>query len=185
MGSDVFARLVMRLSDQEPRRRNVRLAAVSVMLKDKEAPSVLLIRRAERPGDPWSGQIAFPGGKMQPGDGTARGTAVRETLEEVGVDLNRSSEFLGYASATMTHTGTMLVVPSVFFLTKEVAVRQNEEVASHRWVELGRLFSPEAKATHQMSYGDSAVELPAFEVGDYVVWGLTHRIVSLLLQDAG
>ncbi len=161
-----------------------RLAAVSIIVRDKEHPGVLLIKRAKRSGDPWSGQIAFPGGKMQAGDGDARGTAVRETLEEVGIDLARVSEFLGYAPSTKTHTGSMDVVPSVFLLKEKVEARPNEEVTSYRWVGLGEVSTPGARSNYTFRFEGRAIEMPAFVVGDYVVWGLTHRILAdLLSQD--
>jgi 8-oxo-dGTP pyrophosphatase MutT (NUDIX family) len=184
MDSGIMAGLAQRLATEEPGTAGLRLAAVSVVVRGSENPSLLLIERAERPGDPWSGQIAFPGGKMQEGDGSARGTAVRETREEVGVDLDRSARFLGYSSPLTTHTGTMRVVPAVFQLATEVEVRPNDEVASHLWAELGTLLSPEARTTFQMQFGGEKVNMPAIEVGGYVVWGLTHRIISsLFLED--
>lgn len=167
----------------EPPKKGLRIAAVSVIVRDKQFPSVLLIRRAERLGDPWSGQIAFPGGKMKSGDRTARDTAVRETMEEVGIDLNKSAEFLGYGGVATTHTGTMDVVPSVFVLKEGVEVNPNDEVASFRWVRLEELTTPAAKSTHDVNYEGRIVGMPAYALGDYVVWGLTYRILSSMLDD--
>lgn len=168
----------------EPSPKGRRLAAVAVIVKDVDSPSVLLIRRADRSGDPWSGQIAFPGGKMQQGDRTARNTAVRETLEEVGFDLAKTSKFLGYGDMTATHTGAMDVVPTVFEMKRRVEVRPNEEVASFRWVGLRELMAPEAKSSYVMKFEGTPVELPALASSDYVVWGLTHRILTSLLRGA-
>src|SRR6059036_755615 len=73
-----------------------RRAAVALVLRD--GPSgieLLFIRRADHPEDPWSGQMAFPGGRSEPGDPDPRATAVRETEEEIGVDLARDAEYLG------------------------------------------------------------------------------------------
>ncbi|MDG6951810.1 MAG: CoA pyrophosphatase [Nitrososphaerota archaeon] len=182
MGSELMTRISRSLVLQEPATRGQRLAAVSIIINDRERPSVLLIRRAERSGDPWSGQIAFPGGKMQNGDRTAKDTAVRETLEEVGLDLASSSDFLGYGRLTATHTGTMDVVPTVFHLKKGVTVVPNEEVASFRWVGLGDLASPGARSRFMTTFQGNRTEFPALKVGDYTVWGLTHRILTSLLS---
>ena len=171
------------LVTQEPSSEGRRLAAVAMIVKDRDSPSILLIKRAERIGDPWSGQIAFPGGKMQEEDRTARDTAVRETREEVGFDLTGVSEFLGYGGVATTHTGGMDVVPAVFELRHEVDVRPNGEVASFRWVELGDLVAPKSRSTYILKFEGKSVELPALTSGDYVVWGLTHRILTSLLQD--
>lgn len=185
MGSEMIARVTKKLVPQEPQSKGLRFAAVSIVVRDGQSPSVLLIRRAERSDDPWSGQVAFPGGKMQSSDKTVRDTAIRETLEEVGIDLGEVAEFLGYAPVTATHTGTMDVVPSVFILKEGVEIRPNEEVASYRWVDLEDLLAPKAQSTHEFNYEGKSVELPAYAVGDYVVWGLTHRILSSVLADSG
>ncbi|HUI22946.1 MAG TPA: CoA pyrophosphatase [Nitrososphaerales archaeon] len=183
MDGETFAKLIKNLVLHEPPRTRLRFASVALIVRGRRLPSILLIRRAERAGDPWSGQVAFPGGKMQDGDTTARDTAVRETMEEVGIDLSRSSEFLGYGGVATTHTGTMNVIPAVFELKKSVEVRPNAEVASFRWVELDELLTPSARATYELDRGGSAVGMPAYQVGDYVVWGLTYRILSTCLDD--
>ena len=179
----MFAKLVKNLVPHEPQQTGLRFASVALIVRDRQLPSVLLIKRAERSGDPWSGQVAFPGGKMQVGDTTARDTAVRETLEEVGIDLNSSAEFLGYGGVTTTHTGTMDVVPTAFELKESVDVMPNGEVASFRWVELHELLAPSARSTYELDREGSVVAVPAYLVGDYVVWGLTQRILSTCLDD--
>jgi 8-oxo-dGTP pyrophosphatase MutT (NUDIX family) len=183
LGSEIIAKVAKKLTLREPKSRGLRFAGVSIILRDGVVPSVLLIRRAERDGDPWSGQIAFPGGKMQPEDRTTRDTAARETMEEIGVDLDRTANFLGYADTTTTHNGTMDVVPSVFTLKEEVKIRPNEEVASYRWANLEDFLNPNGKSTYRLEYGDRTIEMPAYLVGDYIVWGLTHRILESLLKE--
>lgn len=182
MQSEIFPALLRRLGDQEPPVGSSRRASVAVILNSREAPKLLLIKRAEMVGDPWSGQVAFPGGKSQEADGTARDTAIRETREEVGIDLSASSEFLGYFRSFRTHTGTMEVIPSLFLLRGTVAVRTNEEVSSYRWVGLDRLLSSEASSSQKVNFQGKIREVPAFRVGDYIVWGLTHSIISSLLS---
>ena len=184
MGGETFAKIIKNLVPSEPLRTGQRIASVALIIRDRKLPSVLLIKRVERSGDPWSGQVAFPGGKTQEGDRTARDTAVRETMEEVGINLNSSGEFLGYGGAATTHTGTMDVVPSAFELKKSVDVRPNGEVASFRWVDLDELLAPSARSTYELDRGGSVVGVPAFQVGDYVVWGLTYRILTACLGGA-
>jgi 8-oxo-dGTP pyrophosphatase MutT (NUDIX family) len=184
LGGELIAKVAKNLVAHEPPQKGLRFAAVSIIVRDRQYPSVLLIRRAERPGDPWSGQIAFPGGKMQLGDKTVRDTAVRETMEEVGIDLNSKAEFLGYGGVATTHTATMDVVPSVFILREGVEIKPNEEVASYRWVDLEDFLEPAAKSTYDLSIDGRSVGLPAFAVGDYVVWGLTYRILNSVLEDS-
>jgi 8-oxo-dGTP pyrophosphatase MutT (NUDIX family) len=182
MAGDLIARIQEKLVTGEPRQKGLRFAAVSMILQDRKLPSVLLIERARRADDPWSGQIAFPGGKMQDGDRTARDTAVRETKEEVGIDLDGAADFLGYGQVTTTHTGTMDVVPSVFSLKHRVEIKPNGEVASFRWIGLEDLLAPAARSNHQLDYDGRAIQTPAYAVGGYVVWGLTYRIINNLID---
>lgn len=179
MGRDVYQTITGKLAKDEPRVAGKMLAAVSVILRGKDSPQVLLIKRAERTGDPWSGQVAFPGGKMEDVDRGARAVAIRETREEIGIDLEMSAEFLGFYEPFMTHTGTMNVVPSVYLLKGEVDVKPNEEVSSYRWIDLGRLLGPGSRSTYRLPFG-GGIEMPAARVDDYVVWGLTYRILTSL-----
>jgi 8-oxo-dGTP pyrophosphatase MutT (NUDIX family) len=183
LGGEIVARVARNLVAHEPTSRGAKFAAVSIIVRDTESPSVLLIKRAERMGDPWSGQIAFPGGRAQSGDLTARDTAIRETMEEVGIDLSRGAEFLGYGASAATHTGNMEVVPAVFMLREAADVKPNEEVASYQWVDLGDLAAPQSQSTYQLNYGGKPVSMPAYAVGGYVVWGLTYRILSTVLEE--
>src|SRR6267143_4828799 len=179
----IVSKISQKLSSVEPERTGLRLAAVAVIIKNDKSPGLLFIKRADRRGDPWSGQVAFPGGKRKDGDATARETAARETLEEVGIDLNKSARFLGYAESAITHTGSMKVVPAVYVLTEEVAVHQNNEVASHRWIALRDLVSPASRSSYHLDYGGQEVEMPALAIDGFIVWGLTHRILSWLLPE--
>ena len=183
MSGDIVAALVGRLDDREPETEGPRLAAVAMILKGREDPEVLLIKRAEKDGDPWSGQVALPGGKMTEGDASLSQTAERETLEEVGIDLRKSAQFLGYSGATRTHTGVMEVVPCAFLLREEVKVVPNDEVASYSWVKIQALLAPGAKSTYRLG-GTGQLTVPAYSIGDYVVWGLTYRLLSQALEGA-
>ncbi|MBI3841274.1 MAG: CoA pyrophosphatase [Thaumarchaeota archaeon] len=182
MGDQILRSIEERLTREEPMNGGLKLAAVSVIIRPEASPSVLLIKRAEHSGDPWSGQVAFPGGKVDATDKSVEDAAVRETMEEVGVDLRKSADFLGYSKPFRTHTGTMDVVPSVFKLGRSVEVVPNQEVSSYRWVRLEDLSRRAGGSTHKITFGKESVEMPAVVVEDFVVWGLTYRIVSSLLS---
>ena len=171
-----------RLNANEPSAGQLKRASVAVTLNGPESPSVLLIKRADRVGDPWSGQVAFPGGKAQDGDGTLKETAIRETREEVGIDLGQDADFLGYLTPFRTRTGTLDVFPAVFLLKKKVEVRSNEEVSSYRWVKLEKLTAEHVRSSYRVDVGGQTREIPALLVDGYVVWGLTHGIISSLLS---
>src|SRR5262245_34151321 len=72
-----------------------RAAVAAILLPRDDTFEILLIRRAERPTDLWSGHMAFPGGRRSPEDRDLLATAVRETEEEVGLDLARHGELVG------------------------------------------------------------------------------------------
>lgn len=167
----------------EPQVTGTRLAGVAVIIRAGADPGVLLIQRAVKDGDPWSGQVAFPGGKRAGGDRTIRDTAVRETREELGFDLGRAGNFAGYTGLFKTHSGNIVVVPSVFVLARRVRVRPNSEVSSFRWV--GLLQLAKSETTRVFELNGRSEERPAFVVGDYVVWGLTYRIIDSLLTRSG
>jgi 8-oxo-dGTP pyrophosphatase MutT (NUDIX family) len=179
---EVIRALRAKLNANEPLTGELRRASVAVALKDPESPSVLLIKRADQASDPWSGQVAFPGGKAREGDQTLRDTAIRETREEVGIDLGRDADFLGYFVPFKTRTGALDVFPAVFLLRKEVEVRSNEEVSSHRWVKLSVLMDGQTRSSCKVEIDGKMREMPALLVEEYTVWGLTYRIILSLFS---
>jgi len=160
------------------------LAAVGLILKpgDRDA-EILLIRRAERPGDPWSGHMGLPGGRVDPGDADLYATVLRETREEVGVDLNTAGRLIGRlgdlpAFARGKPTG-MVIAPYVFELTAEPPLSLNQEVDEALWVSLGPMARGEINAVKEYHLDDADYVLPAYAVQGHIVWGLTY----LILQD--
>jgi 8-oxo-dGTP pyrophosphatase MutT (NUDIX family) len=159
-------------------------ASVAVIIKGrpKHGDQVLLIKRAERTGDPWSGQVAFPGGRVEAGDSTFADTAIRETVEEVGVDLRIKAEFLGYMGPFEPRNKRIQVVPAIFGLEGIVRVRTSSEVFSHRWIPIAELISMKNRSEQAMMVGSDHVTMPTFKFGDYLVWGLTERILAKLVE---
>ena len=94
------ARLIRSLADHPPivvqPEPGMRLAAILLALRARTdgEPELLMIKRAEAEGDPWSGHVACPGGRMEPEDHDLAVTAVRETLEETGDDIARDGRLL-------------------------------------------------------------------------------------------
>lgn len=180
MSSNFLDKLKDQLSSSEPR-LNGETASVAVIIDTRKR--VLMIRRAEKENDPWSNQMAFPGGKREPSDRSYLETAVRETMEELSIDLHLYSEFLGYMDSFKTHGGRMHVVPSVFYPLKELKPRPNKEVSNFYWIELPLLQS---RSTRYGFYRDNKlVENEAFLYGDCIIWGLSYRIIVSLLSLLG
>lgn len=143
---------------------------------------MLFIKRAVKDGDPWSGQIAFPGGRVEDGDSSFRDTATRETREEVGIDLRRDSRFLGYLGPFEARTGDIMVVPSLFALTREPKVSPDVEVASYKWIPISSFRNPSTRSVYTRERNGTKIDFPSYVVGDYVIWGLTERIISTLIR---
>lgn len=147
--------------------------------------ALLLIRRAERTGDPWSGHMALPGGRQDPGDPDLVGTAVRETAEEVGLDLPAGS-LLGSLDDVVPRTPTLppiAVRPYVFALPERPALTLNPEVAAARWVPVDDLLHPRNYHTVRIQLRGEDREFPAYQLEDAIVWGMTERVVTSLLRE--
>jgi 8-oxo-dGTP pyrophosphatase MutT (NUDIX family) len=164
-----------------------RRAAVAIILREEDgALEALFIRRADHPLDPWSGQMAFPGGRQDPEDADLLATAQRETLEEVGIDLGRAGELLGTldevrAMARMRPMD-LVIAPYVFRLREPVEPVPNVEVRSVHWIPLAVLAGTEHRSTHAYTMGGTELRFPCVRWQDLVVWGLTYRMCTGLLE---
>jgi len=170
-----------------------RRAAVAMVLRDTgESPGVLFIERAEHPADPWSGHMAFPGGRVDPGDGTPRAAAERETLEEVGVDL-AEGEMLGRLDDLEgRHAGRregLVISAFVYRISAPPPLQPNYEVREALWVPLCRLLDPERHVDFRFPrYPASMPPFPGIVVGHperQVVWGLTYRFLEGFFDTLG
>ena len=162
----------------------VRAAVALVLLNAPGAESeLLLIRRADRPGDPWSGHMALPGGRAEDRDPDLATTACREAREETGVRLDPRAELVGELDdlrPTKSNRPRIVVRPFVFALTRRPPIRiQASEVAYHRWVPLSEL--DRSRAQQEVQLGPRRLLVPGFRLGDDFVWGMTHRILDPFL----
>jgi 8-oxo-dGTP pyrophosphatase MutT (NUDIX family) len=195
VGNDLSIRACLdevarRLELQQPLDREAhvpRHSAVATILRHAErGPEVLLIRRAERPNDPWSGHMAFPGGRRDPGDATLLRTAERETMEELGFLPSEVGRVIGRlddvdAIARGRRVG-MLVRPYVYLLEREPVLRPNEEVAEALWAPIGPMLSGEVDTVRPYLLDGRQIELPAYDLEGRIVWGLTYHMLQGLLR---
>lgn len=158
-------------------------AAVALILTpESDDLKALFIRRAQRADDPWSGQMALPGGRRDPEDADLFDTAVREALEETGVQLTES-RLLGVWDDLAPRTPVLpnvIIRPFVFGLPAAPEVHSSPEVAYHRWVTLSHLRG--AATTTTVGIRGKSVEVPAFVLGSDVIWGLTERIMKPIID---
>jgi 8-oxo-dGTP pyrophosphatase MutT (NUDIX family) len=167
---------------------NVRDAAVAAIFRiaSGEALELLMIERASYVGDPWSGHIAFPGGRREPHDANLLDTALRETREETGVDVLGSGRVLG-ALARVNPMSTPLpplsIAPFVALLTRDVPLVRSDEVAGAFWVPLASLQRTDASRDVEVTLSNGSTRtVRAFVHDRYTIWGLTERILRDLLS---
>ena len=147
-------------------------AAVALLLKHtNQGIKALFVKRAENPADPWSGQMALPGGKRDSMDQSLKDTIVRETLEETNINLLHRCRFLGVMGTLESGIRPELkILPFVILLEHEPSIKLNVELKYFVWI------SPEELIRNRGIVKFSFGEFPAYVVGSNVIWGLTYNI---------
>ena len=143
-------------------------AAVAIILCRNR---LVIEKRSSTRNDPWSGQFSLPGGHYAKGDKILRETAIRETLEETGIDLKKNSEYQGhFGPFTPQNRKNLEVYAYVFEIPEPQQLRSSEESEYLLWVELSELLLSEG------NYGRS------FKIKNGIIWGLTERIIERFLE---
>lgn len=163
-------------------------AAVAVVLRDGvDSAEVLLIERALHEKDPWSGHMAFPGGRMERSDESTRMTAARETFEEVGVELN-GAEYLGQIDELVGNrrvSPRLVVSAHAFYVAEPQAFRlEPSEVQQAFWFPLAELHDAARQVEHVIP-DLPQIRFPGVVVGEpdrHIVWGLTFRFLERMLH---
>ncbi|MFN8571592.1 MAG: CoA pyrophosphatase [Gemmatimonadaceae bacterium] len=189
-GHPLLQRIRQALREQPGRMIDVagtpaRAAVALVFRVANDDLELLVIRRAERVGDPWSGQMALPGGRFDATDADLLDTAVRETWEETAVDLRAMGESLGMLDELHPRTPVLpsiVIRPYVFALTGPASITLSAEVAAVYWVPLRTLQDPAVSRESVVSPRGEPWRVSSFIVHDQVVWGLTERILRNLLS---
>lgn len=170
------------------RPRGARDAAVGVILRAVSDPEVLLIRRAERHGDPWSGHMALPGGLRAAGDPDLAHTFVRETREETSITLRLPGSLLGALDPVAPSTARLppiVIAPFVATVPAGTpATPDQREVVDAFWIPLS--FLRDVRNTRDYIYQPDPLKrrFPSVQYGEHVIWGLTHRILLQFLDVA-
>ena len=186
-----MAKLRSSLSSRRPAEAaaeaGVRRAAVALIFRAGRdgSPELLFIKRAEYPGDPWSGQIAFPGGREESGDASLQQTAIRETREETGIDLGREGMLIGVLDDLRPRTvrlPAVVVRPYVAVLDRSEALELSAEVALAFWIPFGDLADKESWQQDTVLARGVQINARVFRHEDHVIWGMTERILAQLLE---
>lgn len=168
-------------------------ASVAMVLRSSEAgPEALFIERSLKPGDPWSGQMAFPGGRLDDSDRDLQHTAERETDEEVGLSLDGAALIgrLDDQTGQRAGQGRQLRIAAYVY---EIAAGTgddlvlNYEVAEAFWVPLAWFEDP-ARVIDYRHPPYPEVSFPGIVVGDperHIIWGLTFRFVAAFFEILG
>jgi 8-oxo-dGTP pyrophosphatase MutT (NUDIX family) len=157
-----------------------RHAAVALILrKHGNHLQMLIIRRAQHAGDPWSGDLAFPGGKVDAEDTSAKAAAEREALEEIGLDLT-PTEYLGQLDDLPGAFLPVRISCFAYFLPHPVIFKLNHEVADYQWLSLERFHEQERHRRMAFPFRGRTTTQPVVDLIDEapVLWGITHRLIS-------
>jgi 8-oxo-dGTP pyrophosphatase MutT (NUDIX family) len=183
-----FDEIAYALKHPRPTLRDIpghRRAAVALLLaRNGTGYQILFIERATHPCDPWSGNIAFPGGKVEPDDRDPRHAAERETLEELAIDLS-SASYLGRLSDFDGAHLPVLLSCFVYGVSHSLRFEANEEVKDAFWVTVDDLVDSSRHGTHQFTFSGDRFESPCVRLpfeDKPVLWGLTYRLLMDFLQ---
>lgn len=185
----LHSRLAKKTPAAAPSAGTIETSVALMLAPGPRGLEALFIRRAVRAGDPWSGHIGLPGGRREAADADLLQTAIRETREEIGVDLPPSALLgaLDDLAPSLPGSAPLMIRPFVFGLPSRPEAGVSEEVAGSYWVELDSLHA--ARATAKVAVRERFFDVPCFRVPQLpeglVVWGLTYRILTGLLPLLG
>ena len=182
----LYAAVARHPSGEVQEEPDLRRAAVALIFAPgPEGLDLCMIRRSEHPQDPWSGHMAFPGGRREPEDASSLQTAIRETKEEIGVVLPLDS-LLGPLSPLRVpyrvSNAAMVIEPFVFCLHQRMNVEPNEEVAGVHFFSLSSLLDGDGRGEFQLSHRGEDLQLDCIDLQGVRVWGLSLRMLDELLQ---
>ncbi len=164
-----------------------RWAAVAIILRPRgrRDADILFIKRAQHPDDPWSGHMAFPGGRKDDADPSILATVIRECQEELNLDLSTYpplTQLSDLQASSRKGFHAMVIRPFVFLLDRDPALNPNEEVDEVVWLPLSMLLSGAAHGVRSLERHGHVFDFPCIRHGDYVIWGLTYQMLHELLE---
>ena len=166
----------------------LRKAAVMILLfPDDEGISLVLIRRTKDNG-PHSNQISLPGGMAESEDINPEETAIRETMEEIGV-IGKDIKISGKLSELLIPVSNTAVSPVIGYLDYKPSFNPDpSEVEYLILIPLKEILDPGIIATDDKMVAGKSVQVPCFHINGEKIWGATAMILSEfidLVQKAG
>jgi 8-oxo-dGTP diphosphatase len=156
--------------------------AVAVLLKEETGDlCLLMIRRHESSRDPWSGQMAFPGGHADSQDRTLFDTVARETLEEVGIDI-RKQTFLGCLRNVEPKNAPMIVAPFIFLVEGDVRPRTSSEAKEIIWIPMSFLLDRNNVSSTIVPIDGKEIRMGCYEYSSHIIWGMSFRIIREIVS---
>jgi 8-oxo-dGTP pyrophosphatase MutT (NUDIX family) len=183
--AELEAHAAIEVDDPSARRAAV---AILIRLVESSEPEIFFIQRAIYEGDPWSGQIAFPGGREEDDDSTLADTAIRETFEETAIDLRDCAELVGVLDDLHPRSERLpavVVRPFVFLVAECPETLLSSEVADCFWVPLSSVLDRSVWRDATVRAGGTEMSRFAFHHRGFVIWGMTERILSGMLALLG
>ena len=163
-------------------------SSVAIVLADNhfaDKISMLMIRRAIRKDDPWSGDMGFPGGRFSvTKDKNIYETAVRELYEETGVEIKDGLENIGRLSELLTKAhekiAPMIITPFVFKINKTPDLKKNNEVEELIWIPLSYFFNQQNRVAMEVGKGKFKWNFPSYIYNKKCIWGLSLSMIDEL-----
>lgn len=179
-------KLTGRPLDKHPQRKIFKRSAVAICLRESMGQvELLMIKRAERVGDTWSGHMAFPGGRMDAADANSYATAMRECFEELGADIEPHCEYIHRLHDVQATGGgaqlPLIVSPYIFHMTYTPDFNPNYEVADVVWIPLEFFRQTGNRQYMEIAHAGLDYALPCFIYRGYTVWGMSLRMIEELL----
>jgi 8-oxo-dGTP pyrophosphatase MutT (NUDIX family) len=162
-------------------------AAVSLILRpdDKERLAILLIKRNSRSDDPWSGQMAFPGGRFKKGDANLLATAKREAKEETGIEIG-DTEIVGELNEIVSGSFVIRVSPFVVFSERLLEVKIDpSEISDFFWIPEGYFRDANNISPYLFERAGQKIQFPSYRYRDHVIWGMTFKIIQDFVSKTG
>jgi 8-oxo-dGTP pyrophosphatase MutT (NUDIX family) len=161
-------------------------AAVAMMLRGEPPFEIFFIVRAHHSGDPWSGDIGFPGGKRETGE-SATDAALRETREEVSIDLS-TERLLGHLSPIVGAHLPIEIACLVYHVSADQVADRNHEVSQAFWYDTRNLLQPDRFGDYPVTFGEEPLSRPGVRIfpdGGPILWGITYRLLEQFFTGVG